>query len=211
MNFENLEEILKISEKDFEKEIEKTQIIDLNARIEKFQGILKKPDLNMPSLIGSEITPRRQKLSSFVAILTKVRDAKEKERYELGKKEREKWRDDFLRDNLRDFRFITGSQAEHIMHGDYPVNTVPWTTPQSTEYEIIGTSGNKIKINLKRIIAPTTLQILIDHPLVPVFLAVEPTGMYQHNKRLGIWQSGEWEQTRGMELRLGTMLALMKV
>jgi len=211
MNFENLEEILKISEKDFEKEIEKNQIIDLNARIEKFQGILKKPDLNMPSLIGSEITPRRKKLSAFVAILTKVRDAKEKERYELGKKEREKWKDEYLRDNLRDLRFITGFDAEHVMRGEFTVNTVSWTTPQSTEFEIMAVSEHKIKIDLKRIIAPTTLQMLIDHPLVPVFLVVEPTGMYQNNKKLGIWQAGTWEETRGIELKLGTMLALMKV
>jgi len=211
MNFENLEEILKISEKEFEKEVEKNQIIDLNARIEKFQSILKKPDLNMPSLIGSEITPRRKKLSAFVAILTKVRDTKEKERYELGKKEKEKWKDEYLRDNLRDLRFITGFEAEHVMRGEFTVNTVSWTTPQSTEFEIIGVSEHKIKIDLKKIIAPTTLQMLIDHPLVPVFLVVEPTGMYQHNKKLGIWQAGTWEETRGIELKLGTMFALMKV
>jgi hypothetical protein len=211
MNFEKLEELWNISKKDFENECEKILIVDLIARIEKWEGILKKNDLGMPALIGKEITPKRQKLSALLHILTSVRDRKEKERYELGKKERETWRDDYLAHNLRDFRFIIGTEAEHVMHGDYPVNTVPWATPQSTEYEITGTSGNKIKINLKRIIAPATLQMLIDHPLVPVYLVVEPTGAYQHGKKLGYFVSGEWDQTRGIEIRLGTMFALMKV
>jgi hypothetical protein len=211
MDFENLEEILKMSEKDFEREVEKTQIIDLIARIEKFQAVLKKPDLGIHLLTGMEITPKRKKLGAFVTILTKVKDTKEKERFNQNRQTREKWRDDYLRDNLRDIRFVAGSEAEHVMHGDFTVDAVGWQTPQSTEYEILGRSGNKIKINLKKIIAPSTLQMLIDHPLVPVFLTVEATGAYQGNRKLGYFVSSEWSETRGIEIRLGTMIALMKV
>lgn len=211
MNFENLEELLKISEKDFEKEAEKIIIVDLNARIEKFQGILKKNDLGIPSLIGSEVMPQRQKLSSLLHILVSVRDRKEKERYELGKKEKEQWKEQYLREHLGDFRFITGTEAEHVMRGDFTINTVPWTAPQSTEFEIMAVSGHKIKIILKKLIAPSTLQMLIDHPLSPVYLVLEPTGAYQRGKPLGPWVSGDWDQTRGIEILQGTMIALMKV
>jgi hypothetical protein len=211
MNWNNNEEILKVKEGDFEKEIEKIQIVDLNSRIERNQSNLNKPDLNMPMLTGSEITPIRKKLIILQHILVSVRDRKEKERFTQNQQARETWKNDYLRDNLREFRFITGSEAEHVMHGDFTVDTVQWATPQSTEYEITGVSGDTIKINLKRIIAPTTLQMMIDHPLVPVFLVVEASGMYQHNKKLGIWQSGEWDQTRGITFRAGTMIGIMKV
>lgn len=213
MNWENLEEILRISEKEFEKEVEKTQIIDLIARIERFQGILKKPDLNMPSLVGSEITPRRHKLSSLLRILIATRDRKDVERYEKSKTEKEQWKDRYLenKETLRDIRYVAGSEANHLMIGDFTIDAVGLQTPTSTEFEITAVSGHRIKINLKKIISPTTLQMLIDHPLTPVFLTVEATGAYQHGKKLGYYVSGEWDQTRGIEIRAGTMIAIMKV
>lgn len=210
INWNNLEEVVNTPEKDVEKYAEKTQIIELNARIVRLEDISKKKDLGMDALVGSEITLERKKLLAIIGILTKARDAKEKERFSQNRQAQEKWKDNFLIDNLRDFRFISGFEAEHVRRGTFIINTVAWSTPQSTEFEIIGRSNNKIKINLKKIISPTTLQMMIDHPLVPVFLTVESTGAYQHGKRLGIWQHGEWDQTRGIEIRMGTMIAIMK-
>jgi hypothetical protein len=212
MNWENLEEILKISEKDFEKECEKNQIIDLSARIEKFQGILKKPDLNMPSLLGSEITPRRQKLSSLLHILESVRNRKEKERYELGKNEKERWKDQALRENLHDLRYAFGVPVDHLIHQTFTMDVIEWKKPESTEFEIDTVSGHKLKIDLRKIISPSTLQMLLAKSFSPIYLLVEQGGGYdRHGNKLGYFQSGEWDQSHGNEIRAGTTFAIMRV
>lgn len=212
MNWENIEEILKISEKDFEKECEKTQIIDLNARIEKFQGILKKPDLNMPTLLGSEITPKRQKLSTLLHILTTTRDKKEKERYELGNKEKERWRDQALKENLHDLRYAFGAPVDHLIHQTFTMEVVEWQKPESTEFEIDAVSGHKLKIDLRKIISPSTLQLLLAKSFSPIYLVVEHGGGFdRHGKKLGYFQSGEWSESHGNEIRAGTTFAIMRV
>jgi hypothetical protein len=214
MNFENLEELLKISEKDFEKEVEKNQIIELNARIEKFEGLLKPDHLERtwPALTGLEIGDRRKKLSAFKAILTKVRDAKEKERHNQNKQAQEEWRDHALKDNLHDLRYVFGMEVDHLMHGTFTMEVVNWQKTESIEFEIMAVSGHKLKIDLRKIISPSTMQMLLAKAFSPIYLLVERAGGYDRKgKPLGYYVSGEWNESHGYEIRLGTTFAVMRV
>lgn len=211
MNWENLEEILKIQEKDFEKEAEKTEIIDLNARIDKLLTLLNKPDLGLPTLIGSEVTLKRKKLTTLHRILIATRDRKEKERFMQNRKLEEKWRDETLPKVLCDLRYVVGTEAEHLMHGTFTLDAVQPQKFPSIEFEIPLTSGGKKKINLKEIISPPILKMLLDRNFAPVYITIEQQGAYQHGKKLGYYVSGEWEQTRGIEIKMGTLMAIMRV
>lgn len=212
VNWENIEELLKVKEADFEKECEKISIVDLNARIEKNQATLNKQDLNRPMLTGSEITPIRKKLSNLQHILVSVRDRKEKQRYETNKKAQEKWRDDTLRENLHDLRFAYGMSVDHLMHNTFTMEVLDWQKPQSTEFEIDAVSGHKLKIDLRKIISPSTLQMLLAKSFSPIYLVVEQAGGYdRHGKKLGYYVSAEWDESHGNEIRLGTTFAIMRV
>jgi hypothetical protein len=211
MNWENLQEILEISEKEFEREAEKTEIIDLNARIEKFQDVLKKPDLGITTLIGSEVTLKRKKLTTLHHILIATRDRKEKERFMQNRKLEEKWRDETLPKVLSDLRYVVGTDAEHLMHGTFTLDAVQPKKFPSLEFEIPLVGGGKKKIDLRKAISPPILKMLMEKTFTPVYITVEPTGAYQHGKKLGYYVSGEWEQTRGIEIKMGTLIAIMKV
>ena len=212
MNWENLEKILEMKDDDFEKEANKIQIIDSNARIEKFEAILKKSDLGMSTLIGSEITPKRHKLSAFVAILKKVRDAKEKERFNQNRQAREKWRDDTLKIMLHDMRIIYGTSADRLMHSLITMDVPDWLKVESLEFDIDGVSGHKIKIDLKKIVSPSTLEMLLAKSFSPIYLVVERSGGYdRHGKKLGYFQKDDWMESQGNEIRYGTTLAIMRV
>ena len=211
MNWENLEEILKIQDKDYEKEFYQTEIVDLNARIEKIQAILSKPDLGLPTLIGSEVMQKRKRLSTIHQILIATRDRKEKERFMQNRKLEEKWRDETLPKVLCDLRYVVGTEAEHLMHGTFTLDAVQPKKFPSLEFEIPLTSGGKKKIDLRKVISPPILKMLLERTMSSVYITVEPTGAYQHGKKLGYFVSGDWEQTRGIELRMGTLLAIMRV
>jgi len=212
MNWENIEEILRLSEKDFEREADKSIIVDLNARIEKIQDIMKKKDLGLSTLIGSEITPKRQKLSTLLSILVSVRDRKEKERFNQNRQAQEKWRNDTLKDVLHDLRCAYGTSVDHLMHGTFTLEVLDWFKPESTEFEIDAVSGHKLKIDLRKIISPSTLQMLLAKSFSPIYLLVEQSGGYdRHGKKLGYFQSGEWGQSHGNEIRAGTTFAIMRV
>jgi hypothetical protein len=212
MNWENLDETLKMSEKEFEKEANRIEIVNLNARIEKWQAILHKPDLGMPALVGSEITPKRQKLSTLLHILVSTRDRKEKEWFDQNRQAQEKWRDDTLRDVLHDLRCAYGTAVNHLMYGTFTLEVPDWFKPQSTEFEIDAVSGHKVKINLKKLISPSTLQMLLDKAFSPIYLVAEQGGGYdRHGKKLGYYQSEDWETAHGTEIRYGTSFAIMRV
>jgi len=212
MKWNNIEEILKVSEKAFEKEIDKLSIVELNARIEKNQAVLNKQDLNMPMLTGSEITPIRKKLSDLQHRLVSVRDRKEKERYELDKKEKEKWRDQALKDNLHDLRYVYGTAADHLMHGTFTMDVVNWQKPQNLEFEIDAVSGHKLKLDLRKLVTPSILDMLLGKSFSPIYMVVEQSGGYdRHGKKLGYFQSESWEETHGTEIRYGTTFAIMRV
>jgi len=212
VNWNDLEEILRTPEKEIEREAEKTQIIDLIARIDKLQAILKKPDLGLSTLVGSEVTPRRQKLSSFVAILTKVKEAKEKERFNQNRQAKEKWRDQALKDNLHDLRYAFGTSVDHLMHQRFTMEVVEWKKPESTEFEIDAVSGHKIKIDLRKLVSPSLLEMLLGKAFSPVYLVVQQGGGYdRHGKRVGIWQPDDWKTSHETEIRYGTTFVLMRV
>jgi len=212
VNWENIEEILNVKESEFEKECEKIAIVDLNARIEKNQATLNTQDLNRPMLTGSEITPIRKKLSGLQHILVSVRDRKEKQRYETNKKAQEKWRDDTLRENLHDLRYAFGTAADHLMHQTFTMEVLDWQKPPSTEFEIDAVSGHKIKIDLRKLVTPSLLQMLLAKSFSPIYMVVEQGGGYdRHGKKLGYFHSGEWDESHGKEIRLGTTLAIMRV
>ena len=212
MNWENLEEILKSQEKDLEKEANKTQIIDLNARIEKIQNILKKPDLGLPTLIGSEVTPKRKKLSTVLNILVSVRDRKEKERFEQNQQAQEKWKNETLKNILHNLRCAYGTAVNHLMSGSFTMEVPDWFEPKSTQFEIQALSGHKLKIDLEKLITPSRLQRLLDKAFIPIYILVEPSGGYdRHGKRMGYFMSSEWNESHGIEIRPATTMAIMRV
>jgi len=211
MNFENLEEILKIPEKEWEKEIYKMPVNLISERIEKLRNVTIKPDLGMPLLIASEREPKRKKLLTIQHLLESIRDKKLKEDFMQDRRLAEKWRDETLPKVLGDLRYVVGTEAEHLMHGTFTLDAVQPKKFPSLEFEIPLTSGGKKKINLKEIISPPILKMLLERTMSSVYITIEPTGAYQHGKKLGYFVSGEWDQTRGIELRMGTLMAIMRV
>jgi len=211
MEWENLEEILKIPEKTLEKEIEKMQASIISERIEKLRAVTIKPDLNMPLLIASEREPKRKKLLTIQHILESIRDKKLKETFEQDRKREEAWRDETLPKILCDLRYVIGTDAEHLMHGTFTLDAVQPKKVEAIEFEVSLLSGSKKKINLKQLIAPPILRRLMERTMSPVYITLEQTGAYQHGKKLGYYVSGEWEQTRGIEIKSGTLMAIMRV
>lgn len=211
MNWENLE-FLKVEDKEHQREADKTQIVDLIARIEKLQALNAKTDLGQPALVGAELTEKRKRLLAILRILTATRDRKEKERYEIGKKAQEKWRDDTLKDVLHDLRYAFGMSVDHLLHQTFTMEVVEWKKPESMEFEIDAVSGHKLRIDLKKLITPSLLQMLLGKAFSPIYFLVERSGGYdRHGKPLGHWVSSEWEQSHGNEIRLGTTFAVMRV
>jgi len=211
VNWENLE-FLKVEDKEHQREADKTQIVDLNARIEKLQALNAKTDLGLSALVGTELTEKRKRLHAILHILIATRDRKEKDRYELGKKEKERWRDQALKENLHDLRYAFGTAADHLMHQTFTMEVLDWQKPESMEFEIDAVSGHKLKIDLRKIISPSILQMLLTKSFSPIYLLVEQGGGYdRHGKKLGYFHSGEWDESHGKEIRLGTTLAIMRV
>jgi hypothetical protein len=98
------------------------------------------------------------------------------------------------------------------MHQTFTMDVVEWQKPDSLEFEIDAVSGHKLKIDLRKLVTPSILQMLLGKAFSPIYLVVEPSGAYdRHGKRVGYFQSGEWEATQGNELRAGTTFAIMKV
>ena len=211
MEWENLEEILKIPEKDWEKEIYKMPVNLISERIEKIRAVTVKPDLGMPLLIAEEREPKRKKLLAIQHILESVRDRRLKEAFQQDRKRQEAWRDETLPKILCDLRYVVGSDAEHLMHGTFTLDAVQPKKPEDLEFEIKLLSGNTRKINLKQLITPPILKMLMERTMSPVYITLEQTGAYQHGKKLGYFQSGEWEGTRGIEIKSGTLMAIMRV
>jgi hypothetical protein len=211
LNWENIDEVLKTQEKEFEKEIEKMPVNLISERIEKLRSVTIKPDLGMPLLISSEREPKRKKLLTIQHILESTRDRKLKDAYEQHRKAQEKWRDETLGKILPDLRYVVGTEAEHLMRGTFTLDAVQPKKPESLEFDIPLVSGGKKKINLKQIITPPILKHLLDRSFTPVYITIESTGAYQHGKKLGYYISTEWEQTRGIEIKMGTVLAIMRV
>ena len=211
MNFENLEEILKIPEKEWEKEIYKMPVNLISERIEKLRSVTIKPDLGMPLLISSEREPKRKKLLTIQHLLESIRDKKLKEEFDQHRKLEEKWRDETLPKVLSDLRYVVGTDAEHLMHGTFTLDAVQPQKFPSLEFEIPLVGGGKKKIDLRKVISAPILKMLMEKTFTPVYITVEPTGAYQHGKKVGYYVSGEWEQTRGIEIKMGTLMAIMRV
>jgi hypothetical protein len=211
MEWNDIEEILKIPEKEWEKEIYKMPVNMISERIEKLRNVTIKPDLGMPLLIASEREPKRKQLLTIQHLLESIRDKKLKEDFMQDRKLAEKWRDETLPKVLGDLRYVVGTDAEHLMHGTFTLDAVQPKKFPSLEFEIPLTSGGKKKIDLRKVISPPILKMLLERTMSSVYITVEPTGAYQHGKKLGYFVSGEWDQTRGIELRMGTLLAIMRV
>jgi hypothetical protein len=212
MEWNDIEEILKIPERDWEKEIYKMPVNLIGERIEKLRSVTIKPDLGMPLLVSSEREPKRKKLLAIQHLLESIRDKKLKEEFDQNRKTQEKWRDETLKENLPDIRYAVGSSVEHLRHGTLSMDVVEWIKPQSTEFEITTISGHKTKINLQKIITPSTLKILLEKAFTPVYVTIEAQGGYdRHGKRMGYYMSPEWDETHGIEIRMGTTMAIMRV
>jgi hypothetical protein len=211
MEWNDIEEILKIPEKEREKEIYKMPVNLISERIEKLRNVTIKPDLGMPLLVSSEREPKRKKLLTIQHLLESIRDKKLKEEFDQNRKTQEKWRDETLPKVLCDLRYVVGTDAEHLMHGTFTLDAVQPKKFPSLEFEIPLTSGGKKKIDLRKVISPPILKMLLERTMSSVYITIEPTGAYQHGKKLGYFVSGEWDQTRGIELRMGTLMAIMRV
>jgi hypothetical protein len=183
----------------------------ISERIEKLRNVTIKPDLGMPLLISSEREPKRKKLLTIQHILESIRDKKLKEEFDQNRKTQEKWRDETLPTVLSDLRYVVGTDAEHLMHGTFTLDAVQPKKFPSLEFEIPLVGGGKKKINLKQIISPPILKMLLERTMSSVYITIEPQGAYQHGKKLNYWVSGEWDQTRGIELHMGTLMAIMRV
>ena len=148
---------------------------------------------------------RRKLIEERGKVLKKIEEIRVKMDAEK-KKGAEEWKKETLKAQLPNIRFAYGDAVPHLMHGEYTQDVVAWTTPTNTEIEV-----NKRKIELLKLLSPTTVRHIIEHPLAPVFFEIESGGAYQNGRKLGYYVSGEWERTRGIEIRSSVFLAIMKV
>jgi hypothetical protein len=180
-------------ESELENLVKKEQELFYRAKAEQFE-----PD-------------KRKFIQQRTEVLKKIEDIRAKRDAEKKKCEEEQ-KNEYIRDNLRDFRVIVGTEAEHVMRGEFSLDAVSLVTPQSTEFEIMAVSGHKLKIDLKKLISPSSLNTLNAKTFSPIYLIAEPSGAYQKNKRLGIWNnSGDWAASQGIEYKPQTIIAIMKV
>jgi hypothetical protein len=148
---------------------------------------------------------KRKLIEERNRVLKKIEEIRTKMDAER-KKEAEEWKKETVKAQLPNFRYAYGDAVPHLMRGEYTPDVVAWTTPTNIEIEV-----NKRRIDLLKLLSPTTVRHLIEHPMSAVFFEIEPAGAYQNGKKRGTWHSGEWEKTRGIEIRSGVFLALMKV
>lgn len=188
MHLQNAEEQVKTKmESELENLVKKEQELLYRSKAEDFM-----PDKRR------YIEERNKVLKQIEEIRTK-RDAE-------NKKLEEEWKKETLKHRLPNIRFAYGDAVPHLMRGEYTTDVIRWETPASTEIQI-----GKRKIDLLRLLSPVTVRHIIEHPMLPVFFEIEPAGAYQHGKKLGYYVNREWETTRGIEIRSGIFLAIMKV
>lgn len=175
------------------------EIENLNELVQKEQELLYRSK-------AEEYQPDKRKfIEERSKVLKKIEDIRVKMDAE-NKKLEEQQKKETLKCQLPNIRYAYGDAVPHLMRGEYTTDVVPWETPYSFEIAV-----NKRKVDLLRLLSPVTLRHIIEHPLSPVFFEIEPAGAYQHGKKLGYYVNGEWEQSRGIEIRSGVFLAIMKV
>ena len=185
--------------------MEKSELENLNQLVQKEQELFYRAR-------AEQFEPDKRKLiDERGKVLKKIEEIRTKRDAEKKKGEEEQ-KNDYVRDNLREFRYVVGSEAENLMRGNFTVDVVGWQTPQSTEFEIMTVSGHKLKIDLKKLISPPSLNALNAKAFSPIYLIAEPSGAYQKGKRIGIWNNtGDWQASRGIEYKPQTIIAIMRV
>jgi len=172
----------------------------------ELENLVKKEQELLYRSKAEEFMPdKRRYIEERNKILKQIEEIRGKRDVE-NKKLEEQHKTETLKAQLTNIRFAYGDAVPHLMRGEYTQDVIEWTTPTHTEIEI-----NKRKIDLLRLLSPVTVRHIIEHPMSPVFFEIEPAGAYQHGKKLGYYVNREWETTRGIEIRSGVFLAIMKV
>jgi len=187
--------------------MEKSELENLNQLVKKEQELFYRMQAAQYMPDKHRFAEERSKVLKQIEHIRAKRDAERKKGEEEEKNE-------YIRHNHRNFRCVIGSAAEHLMHGTFTLDVVAseMLTPQSTEFEIVAVSGNKIKIDLLKLLSPSSLNMLIAKAFSPIYFVVEPSGAYQRGKRLGIWNnSGDWEASRGIQYKPQTVIAILRV
>jgi len=179
---------------------------------DELENLVKKEQELLYRSKAEEYQPDKRKLiEERGKILKKIEEIRTKRDAEKKKLE-EEWRDKAFKENLCDFRYAHGTNVDHVLHGILTLELLEWLKLEGMEFEIIGVSGHKLKIDLRKLITPSLLRMLLGKPLAPIYFVVEAGGGYdRHGKKLGVWQSGDWEQSHGNEIRAGTTFAIMRV
>jgi len=173
---------------------------------DELENLVKKEQELLYRSKAEEFMPdKRRYIEERSKILTQIEEIRGKRDVE-NKKLEEQHKTETIKAQLPNIRFAYGDAVPHLMHGEFTTDVVSWETPRSTEIQI-----GKRKVDLLRLLSPTTVRHLIEHPMSPVFFEIEPAGAYQHGKKLGYYVNREWETTRGIEIRSGVFLAIMKV
>lgn len=172
----------------------------------ELENLVKKEQELLYRSKAEEFMPdKRRYVEERNRVLKRIKEIREKNDAENNKLD-EQHKTETIKQQLPNFRYAYGDAVPHLMRGEYTQDVIAWTAPTNTEIEV-----NKRKIDLLKLLSPTTVRHMIEHPMSPVFFEIEPSGAYQHGKKLGYYVNREWETTRGIEIRSGVFLAIMKV
>jgi hypothetical protein len=214
----NPKELLNISEKDFEKEYEKAQIIDIDAELNAIQTATRKDDLGLPLLTGYERTAIKKKLRALQLILTDIKTTKLEEETQQIKKQGAQYSEQAAKRHVfidKDVRYcyddiIVTMQFQGTRK--IPLDAVQFITATSTEIAIPCQSKRNRKFDLTKIPAQYW-RMLEQHKMTPIFFTIERSGMLDKKGNLIPYWSNQkdYDAVVGQRQISPTVLALMVV
>lgn len=218
MDLNTPQEFLKISEHDFEKEYEKVQLIDIDAKLNSIQTATRKQDLGFPLLTGTEQTAIRKKLQKLSSILTSIKTRKESEEKQQIEKQGVQYSELTAKRHVnidKDVRhcfdpIVVTMKSQGTR--EIPQDAVAFITTTSTEISIPCQSGKIRKFDLTKIPAQYW-RMLEQHKMSPIYFTIEAGGMLDIKGNLiGLWSAQQnYADVIGQRQIGPTVLALMVV
>jgi hypothetical protein len=203
------EELLKISESDFQKMIQKEPLEILRDRELRMESVVRE-FAKMPHH-QAKIRELKLKLTQEIA----KRDVElRKEQQKIENQQTEKIAKEHIFD-FRDVRYSISSMVRSLMAlgvEKVPLNTLQWNIPTDTTLEIRTASGNKGKFDFTKI--PLSLwKTILEQPFTPIYLTLESMGMHdKKNKPIPIWSDqSDYSKVAQQRPHPSTVIAIMRV
>ncbi len=200
-----------IDPKEFKKEIEKESIGNLRMRRDSLQKFFRETDRRPLELVEEKIE-RKTKITSLLQILNEEITKKEKALAIETQKIQEKNRQDTAKLILPDLRICHTSQVDHLIKGILSIDVLVWEKISDVEFDVTMRTGNKKRFNLIKDLSDSQWRTLIGHALTPVYVVLEPQGIYRKGVLQSLWYDGaDYNRAKGDVLKPRTTLAIMRV